>query len=177
MRSRGHGGRPIPFTPFHLGPGLLVKASSPRHFWLTSFALANVLIDIEVLYYLRRNDPPIHRYLHTYAGGIAMGLLAGLLMFGVVQLACRLLPARSRWIECVTSTPRPRLLSQSLVAGVIGGVSHVLLDSFMHHDMNPLWPIVDGNPLAGTIGVATLHIGLVLAGFFGLVLWLLLRES
>jgi len=173
----GHGGCPIPFTPFHFGPGLLVKACGPRHFWLTSFVVANILIDIEVLYYLWRNDPPIHRYLHTYAGGIAMGLLAGLLMFGVVQTARRVLPARWRWVERVASTPRPRLLSQSLFAGVIGGVSHILLDSFMHDDMNPLWPIVNGNVLVGTIGVATLHIGLALTGFFGLVLWLLLRES
>lgn len=69
------------------------------------------------------------------------------------------------------------MLAQSLVAGVIGGASHILLDSFMHHDMNPFWPIVDGNALAGTLTVATLHIGLAVTAFFGLVLWLLLQES
>lgn len=40
---------------------------------------ANVLIDVEVLYYLSRNEQPLHRYLHTYLGGSAAGLLAGLL--------------------------------------------------------------------------------------------------
>jgi membrane-bound metal-dependent hydrolase YbcI (DUF457 family) len=98
-------------------------------------------------------------------------------MFVVVPSARRIPPARWGWVQQVASTPRPRLLSQSLVAGVIGGVSHIFLDSFMHRDMNPLWPLIDGNVLAGTIGVGTLHIGLALSGFFGLVLWFLLRES
>lgn len=138
---------------------------------------ANVLIDIEVLYYLRRHEPPIHRYLHTYVGGIAMGLLAGLLIFGIVQVSRRIGPARWLWVRRLELTPRCRLLSQSLVAGTIGGVSHILLDSFMHHDMNPLWPVIEGNALAGAIGVPILHIGLALTGVFGLVLWLLLRES
>jgi hypothetical protein len=47
----------------------------------------------------------------------------------------------------------------------------------MHQDMNPFWPFAIGNGLAGSIGVGTLHIGLALAGLFGVILWLLLRES
>jgi hypothetical protein len=176
IQSNGHGGFPIPFTPFHFGPGLLVKACGPRRFWLTSFVVANVLIDVEVLYFLRRNDPPIHRYLHTYAGGIMAGLVAGLLMFAAVQAGCYLMPSRWRWIERLKSTRKRRLLIESLFAGVIGGLSHILLDSFMHHDMNPFWPFAEGNALAGSISVATLHTGLGLAGFFGVMLWLLLRD-
>ena len=83
----------MPFTPFHFGPGLFVKAWGPRRFWLTSFVVANILIDVEVLYFLWRNDPPIHRYLHTYVGGIAMG------------------PAGLRKGGCVT----PRSVAQSLL--------------------------------------------------------------
>lgn len=156
---------------------MLVKAFSPRQFWLSSYIAANILIDIEVLYYLSRNDPPIHRYLHTYVGGIAMGLVAGLLMFGVIQILCRVLPAHSRWVERVIQTPKRRLLWQSLVAGLIGGVTHILLDSFMHAEMNPFWPFVDGNTLTGMISMGALHIGLAAIGFFGLIFWLLLRES
>lgn len=167
----------MPLTPFHFCPGLLVKAYSSRYFWFTSFVIANVLIDLEVLYYLSRNDPPIHRYLHTYVGGVAMGLLAGLLMFGIVQTTRHVLPAHFRWVKELNCAPRWKLLRQSLFAGVIGGVSHILLDSFMHEEMNPFWPFVDGNVLAGTISVARLHIGLAVSGFFGLIFWLLLRES
>lgn len=156
---------------------MLAKAYDPRHFWLTSFIVANVLIDIEVLYYLSRNDAPIHRYLHTYVGGITMGVIAGLLMFGVVQISRRVLPVDSRWVKALAQTSTGMQLRQSLFAGLIGGVSHILLDSLMHNDMNPFWPFVEGNALAGILSVATLHIGLAICGFFGLVFWFLLRES
>jgi membrane-bound metal-dependent hydrolase YbcI (DUF457 family) len=138
--------------------------------------VANVLIDIEVLYYLYRHDPPIHRYLHTYLGGTAMGVLAGLLMFCVVRIAVRVLPTGWRWVQKITSTTPRRQLSESLIAGVTGGVTHILLDSLMHRDMHPFWPIARGNTLAGLIGNGPLHIGLGLIGSLGVFLWLLQRD-
>ncbi|QDT43748.1 hypothetical protein Pan241w_38520 [Gimesia alba] len=137
---------------------------------------ANVLIDLEVLYYLSRNEPPLHRYLHTYAGGLAAGMVAGLLMFGVIQVLRRLLPADSRWEKRLAQTPRRQMLRQSILAGVIGGASHILLDSLMHAEMQPFWPLAEGNVLAGIISVPALHITLAAIGFFGLIFWLLLRE-
>ena len=171
------GVRLIPFTPFHFGPGVLVKACSPGGFWLTSFVVANVLIDVEVLYYLRNYDPPIHRHLHTYLGGTAMGLLAGLLMFGVVQIAVRCRPAGWRWVRQMASTTIRRQLCESVIAGVTGGVTHIFLDSLMHDDMHPFWPFFEGNTLAGVVGVGALHIGLGLTGFFGIVIWFLTPEK
>jgi Domain of unknown function (DUF4184) len=166
----------IPFTPFHFGPGFVVKAVAPQRFWLTSFIAANVLIDLEVLYFLRRNETPIHRYLHTYVGGVAMGLLAALGMWLVAVAAIRCLPGNFHGLQQLRSTPGLRLLRESVAAGLLGGVTHILLDSCMHHDMHPYWPFARGNALAGIVGAGTLHIALALAGFFGLILWLLLRE-
>ncbi|WP_232093436.1 DUF4184 family protein [Gimesia panareensis] len=154
----------------------MTKVFGPRSFWLTSFMAANVLIDVEVLYYMSRHELPLHRGLHTYLGGGAAGLLAGLLMWGVVLLLVRVMPVSSRWKQRLTQTSPTRLLRQSLFAGLIGGLSHVFLDSLMHDDMHPLWPFVTGNTLAGSISVAALHIGLGLLGLFALVLWLMLRE-
>ncbi len=138
---------------------------------------ANVLIDVEVLYYLSRDEPPLHRYLHTYLGGSMAGLSAGLIMWCIVLIVARLIPAGSRWKARLEQTPKTRLLNQSLLAGFLGGVSHVFLDSLMHDDMHPFWPFVTGNTLAGIVSVSALHIGLGLLGLFSLLLWLLLRES
>lgn len=137
---------------------------------------ANVLIDVEVLYYLSRDELPLHRYLHTYIGGSLAGILAGLVMWGIVLAFVRLMPAASRWKTRLKQTPKTRLLFQSLLAGFIGGISHVFLDSLMHDDMHPFWPFVSGNALTGMISVSALHIGLGLLGLFSLILWLLLRE-
>ena len=148
----------------------------PRYFWLTSFLVANVLIDVEVLFYLRRDDPPLHRHLHSYIGGIAMGIVAGVLMFGAIHIMRRVLPARWRLPDRFAGTPKWHLLIQSLIAGVIGGVSHVFLDSLLHRDTHPFWPLSDGNTLVGMVDAGTLDIGCAVAGFFGLVFWMLLRS-
>lgn len=37
----------MPITPFHFGPGALIKAMAPQHVSWTAFALANGLIDLE----------------------------------------------------------------------------------------------------------------------------------
>lgn len=118
----------------------------------------------------------MHRYLHTYVGGVTMGLLAGLLMWGIVQVWCRVLPTHSRWGEWIKQTPKQLLLTQSLIAGLIGGVVHILLDSFMHAEMNPFWPFLEGNALAGMLSMRVLHIGLAAMGFFGLMFWLFDRK-
>lgn len=135
-----------------------------------------MLIDLEVLYYLRINDGPIHRYLHTYVGGIAMGLVAAAGTCVAAAVAMRMLRFKPQWLERLRSTPAGTLLREAVVAGLVGGVSHILLDSCMHQDMNPLWPFASGNALAGIVTVRTLHVSLAAAGFFGIVLWLLGRE-
>ena len=76
---------------------------------------ANVLIDVEVLYYLSRDEPPLHRYLHTYIGGSLVGLLSGLLMWAVILIIVRLMPAGSRWKARLEQTQNIRLLNQSLL--------------------------------------------------------------
>lgn len=42
----------MPVTPFHFGPGALLHATAPRHVSFLAFCGANVLIDLEPLYYL-----------------------------------------------------------------------------------------------------------------------------
>lgn len=181
----------MPFTPFHFGPGLAIKAIEPRRFWLTSFMAANVLIDCEVAYYLSQGQRPLHRYLHTYIGGFAVGLLSGVLMYFVVERAMRW---RSYLIGKSTDPPQPAVstnsskdasteltlrrkrLLESIAAGVLGGVSHILLDSFMHRDMHPYWPFAEGNSLVGVVNLNGLHIGLAATGFFGLIFWILLAD-
>ena len=68
-------------------------------------------------------------------------------------------------------------ISDSAIAGIVGGVSHVFLDSLMHRDMHPFWPIASGNAFAGMVSVGILHIMLAASGVFGIVLWLLTRDK
>lgn len=138
--------------------------------------MANVFIDVELLFHLWRGDPHIHRHLHSYMGGTAMGAMAGVLVFAVLQATSRIQPVGWLYPDRVVATKKARLLAHSVQSGVIGGVSHVFLDSMMHRDMHPFWPLAYGNRLVGLVDIGTLHIGCALAGFFGLIFWVLLRQ-
>ena len=71
----------MPFTPFHMGPGLATKATLGRHFSLPLYGFMQVAIDSEVLaaYPLRR-DLASHKILHTFAGATAVAALSVLLL-------------------------------------------------------------------------------------------------
>lgn len=58
----------MPFTPFHMGPGLAIKAVSGRHFSLMVFGFSQVAIDIEPLVRITRGDALLHGPTHTYVG-------------------------------------------------------------------------------------------------------------
>ncbi|MBL8813314.1 MAG: DUF4184 family protein [Planctomycetaceae bacterium] len=164
----------MPFTPFHFGPVLFAKGLCPNRAWVIPFIIANVLVDCEVLYRLRFSLKPIHHLCHTYIGGAVIGSLAAFIWYFVITRTSRNGLVRRFLIRPDSSTRS--LLIDSVVSGVIGGVSHVFLDSLMHADMHPFWPFALGNSLAGLIGVGLLHILLAASGFFGLILWLLMRE-
>jgi hypothetical protein len=68
----------MPFTPFHFGPGLLVKATIPNHFSLSVFALANVAMDIEPLYRMLHHDAQLHGVTHTLIGAGFIGVATAL---------------------------------------------------------------------------------------------------
>jgi len=55
----------VPITPFHFGPGALIKAAAPKHFSWTIFALANVVIDLEPIGLFLLIGDPAHPLLHT----------------------------------------------------------------------------------------------------------------
>lgn len=158
----------MPFTPFHFGPGLLLKAATPRHVSLTAFVASQVLIDLESLYNILRGAWPVHRELHTFALGTAAGLVAGI---------CTWLAMR-RLVERHAGT-RPMVraegqLGPALMGGGIGGLSHSLLDGFMHRDIQPFQPFATANPLLGLIGSDPLYLACLFTGVLGL-LWLGLR--
>ena len=48
----------MPFTPLHLGPGLLLKAAMRRRFSLFTFAGAQFCIDLEPLVLILGNNYP-----------------------------------------------------------------------------------------------------------------------
>jgi membrane-bound metal-dependent hydrolase YbcI (DUF457 family) len=126
-----------------------------------AFCAANVLIDVEPLYYILTRQYPLHRFFHTYIGAsiVAISTVA---LFAVSRRGARALrlPNSFGWQE---------LGIGAVATGVFAGaLSHVLLDSVMHPDIRPFAPFSDSNPLLGAISVQALHGFCVVTGVVGI---------
>jgi membrane-bound metal-dependent hydrolase YbcI (DUF457 family) len=149
----------MPFTPFHCGPGALVHCAAPKHISFLAFCGANVLVDVEPLYYMLTDQYPIHRFFHTYVGATIAGLIF-VLLFALVRRFAMPLPRILRLED---------LGVRAVALGAFAGTySHVLLDSMMHPDMRPFAPFSDANPLLTAVSLRAPHGSCLIAGVGGL---------
>ena len=151
----------MPVTPFHFGPGLLIKSGAPRHVSFFGFAFANCVIDCETAWHALRHERPFHGPLHTMVVASPVGLVSGALLG---YLLGRFFPR--------TAGAHPVLRAEAswksgAVGGLLGGASHPLIDGLMHRDVFPFWPLVATNPLLGLVSLRGIYLGCLLAGLLG----------
>jgi membrane-bound metal-dependent hydrolase YbcI (DUF457 family) len=156
----------MPFTPFHIGPGVAVKSVMGAAFSLMIFSFTQVVIDLESAYWLIQNEWPVHRFLHSYLGATVVLIITLTIgkpiCEGVISIWNSMVKKGSR-LSISDTIPMKAVVTGS----VIGVYSHVLLDSIMHSDMRPFAPFADGNSLLLAISVRQLHLFCVYAGLLG----------
>lgn len=158
----------MPFTPLHMGPGLLLKALLQGSFSLMVFGWAQILMDVQPLLVMLSGHGQLHGFTHTLVGASLIGGAAiisgkylgqyGLLLLGLGS-ACPI-----RWTVAVTS-------------GLLGSYSHLLLDALMHADLELFYPVSGARPLLGLVSYRWLEMFCLLSGALGTVLWLWLVRS
>jgi len=153
----------MPITPFHFGPGAAIHAIAPKHVSFLAFCSANVLIDIEPLYYMVTGQHPLHRFFHTYIGATIIMVATALIFFFALKLASRVrLPNLFQWQSL---KPLPIWLGAAA-----GSYSHIVLDSVMHADIVPLSPFSEINVLYQLVSLGELHLFCVFAAVLGLAI-------
>lgn len=140
----------MPVTPFHFGPGAVVHALAPRHVSFIAFCIANVLIDVEPLYFMVTGQYPLHRFFHTFIGASVM-----IAMTCVLFITARAFAARY-WLPNLFEWRQLGLLPVALGAAA-GSYSHAILDGIMHDDVEPFWPFSHANPWWRIVSLDTLH--------------------
>ena len=148
----------MPVTPYHFGPGLLLKAASPRRFSFLAYVASQVVIDLESGYHLLVGNWPAHRELHTFVLGGIVGGLTGLAVAWIGRRVVR------------TGFAHELALRPGIVGGVTGGLMHSLLDGIMHTDIMPFRPFTTANPLLGLLTLSQLQWACLIAGGLGVVL-------
>ncbi len=159
-----------------MGPALLLKVAVGPRFSLTMYGLAQIAMDIEPLVRIVRGDAVLHGPTHTYLGAVLIGLSVAVVARPLCNVLLRawgavLRPFGLAWLTDGASVGWRVGVSSAL----IGTISHILLDSFMHRDIRPLAPFSDWNGLVDLVPISSLNSFCIAAGGLGVLGWIVRR--
>ena len=159
----------MPFTPFHMGPGILIKALLQGSFSLMVFGWAQIVMDIQPLIVLLTGEGHLHGFSHTYLGATLLAVFSalsgkylsefGLLILGISKKSN---PVKIAWWVV-------------FISAFIGTFSHVILDSIMHSDVQPFYPISLQNNFLGLLSYDQIHKLCLYSGMLGAGIYFLIQ--
>ncbi|MCI0505185.1 MAG: hypothetical protein L0Z73_03660, partial [Gammaproteobacteria bacterium] len=154
----------MPFTPLHMGPGILVKALLQGSFSLMVFGWSQIIMDLQPLVVIITGAGKLHGFTHTYVGSTLIAIFSA--------VTGKYL---SQWALVVLSNGVRRAIDirwrVAILSALIGSYSHVILDSIMHSDVEPFFPFSQSNELLGLISVTALHEFCVYSGLAGAIMY------
>jgi membrane-bound metal-dependent hydrolase YbcI (DUF457 family) len=150
--------RIMPFTPFHMGPGLLIKAVLKGSFSLMVFGWTQVVMDLQPLIVLITGEGHLHGFSHTYLGA---SLIAAFCALSGLYLT------RTAFSHAFPAGQINLSWPVAIISAFIGSFSHVLLDSLMHADVQPFYPLSLSNSFLHAISVEALHKICMYSGLVG----------
>ena len=159
----------MPLTPFHFGPGFLIKSVIPKSFSFRVFIFANIIIDLEPLYFILTNQFPVHRFFHTYLGAILVGIISALI---AGPICYQWTAYWNKGFKNLKINNKKITHTALISSSFVGSFSHVFLDSMMHRDMAPLSPFTSINGMLGVLSYQQIHFVCLIAGGIGLYLFL-----
>ncbi len=155
-----------------MGVALIAKPVLNRRFSMMTFGIAQVAMDIEPGVRMWAHADVLHGPTHTFLGALIMASVVTLIAPGICD---RLL---AKWSKEVAYFKRPWLahaepVSKFAVANgaFFGTFSHVVLDSLMHHDIRPLSPFSNENPLLGLFTPDGIYQACTIMGILGIASW------
>jgi len=123
----------MPFTPFHLGPGLLISLIFLSFIDIPTFLIASVIVDIEPFLVLVFDlNYPLHGFFHSFLGGFIVAVLLSMVMSKIRRYFTPLLT----FFKVEQSISFKKILFSSICAIFL----HILLDSPIYLDIRPFFP-------------------------------------
>lgn len=154
-----------------MGPGILLKAILQGSFSLMVFGWAQIIMDIQPLLVLLNGSGHLHGFSHTYVGATLLAIFSALSGKYLSEIGLRILglstaenPISIKWWIVV-------------ISAFIGTYSHVLLDSIMHYDVEPLFPFTTENSFLGFLSTSQLYQLCIYSGIFGALVYYLVEYA
>ncbi|MBE0526931.1 hypothetical protein E4H12_01765 [Candidatus Thorarchaeota archaeon] len=149
----------MPFTPYHLGPGLLLGVVLFPFIDLSTVMVACVILDIEPIAVIMFNLPyAVHGFFHTYLAATIVSVLLSVVIW----------PLRGylNKIVALFGLHQESSFRHIFPASIIGTYSHVFLDSLLYPEMNPFYPLI-GNPFVEFFQFAFVYDACIFLGLLG----------
>lgn len=155
-----------------MGAALITKPAARHHFSVLVFGIAQVAMDIEPMIGMIRGWDVLHGPSHTILGALVIAALVARLSLPL----CNFLLSRFNqevahhkmaWLQ----EQYPITKTAALTGALFGTLSHLVLDSLMHHDIHPLAPFSNANPLTDLISHDGVYQLCVVLGFVGTIAW------
>jgi membrane-bound metal-dependent hydrolase YbcI (DUF457 family) len=135
-----------------MGAALIIKPGFNRNFSVITFGLAQIAMDIEPGIGMLTGAEVLHGPTHTILGALVIAYIVTLI---APQVSTYLLKKWNKevhhyklaWLVQSESVPKTALI----VGAFFGTLSHLALDSLMHHDIQPFSPFSRANPLMGLL--------------------------
>ncbi len=158
----------MPFTPFHMGPGIAVKALLQSSFSLMVFGWAQIVMDIQPLVVMVTGEGHLHGFSHTYVGATLLTVFSALSGKYLSQIGLFVFGLNKQWQVNIAWWV-------SFLSAFIGTFSHVLLDSIMHSDVEPFFPFTTNNDFLGLISMQALHKACLYSALVGGILYFIIN--
>jgi len=130
----------LPFTPFHLGPGLAFGLALRRRLHAPTFIIANLIVDVEpFIILLLKLRLPLHWVLHSLLGALSLGILLAFTMYSLRKYF-------TDFFRVLRLEYSDLSLKNYVLAGTTGTLFHVILDYPLYSDIKPFYPLTY-NPL------------------------------
>ncbi|OGA00494.1 MAG: hypothetical protein A2Z44_07240 [Betaproteobacteria bacterium RBG_19FT_COMBO_58_11] len=152
----------MPFTPFHMGPGIFIKALLQGSFSLMVFGWTQVIMDIQPLVVLISGEGHLHGFTHTFIGATLLAVASALSGKYAAEFGLRFI-GETEYL--------PIRWAVVFLSAFIGAYSHVLLDAIMHADLQPFAPFSASNAFLGFFSVEALHDFCLYSGIVGVGLY------
>jgi membrane-bound metal-dependent hydrolase YbcI (DUF457 family) len=141
----------MPFTPIHMGPGLLIKAFLQGSFSLMVFGWSQIIMDIQPLIVILTKQGHLHGFTHTFVGATLIAVISVVSGKHLSEYGLRFLK--------ISNVENPIKISWAVasISAFIGAYSHVVLDAIMHTDVEPFYPITLVNYFNQLVSIDRLH--------------------
>ena len=154
-----------------MGAVLIAKPGLNRNISVITFGIAQVAMDIEPGVGMFTGADVLHGPSHTILGALVIAYLVTLIAPSICNYLLKM------WNKEVTHHKQPWLVQPEIsktavtVGAFFGTLSHLALDSLMHHDIQPLAPFSQANPLMGLVTHDEVYQLCSIAGVVGVGAW------